>query len=459
MKQNRPGTPDTAYGNQGIASIPPVPPANPDVKSLQVAGLADDGNGNLVFCDLGEGDGTERVFTRVLRNGQWDQGTGHVKIPYDPGLPDQSHEYGGLLYTVFDGEPCIFAAGIPAYYDEETFAVLNFISIARLDDAFRPVLSFGTRGVALPNPGEAWIPILGGFAGASRIPAARLARHADSTATPAEKVFAQPPSRRQPMCLVDQELRVIVQAILNNDEGEFHASWVAYIDPATGELIEASTSRRARGLLPLLDGSGRSIRTLRGHFFKDGALLLLALNADERVVLLRYNANGELDRNFADNGERNLFANTPGMSPGMDVNDDRIVITRAVDRQLIDPTVVFCFNHAGQNDQNFNGGQPLTLRHERGGLVLSNARLDDQGRIVLAGPHLTAVNVGTLNVCRLTYAGALDESFGVGGYFDSGPDLYHSNELYLDPDGIRVFTMRPLVGDRDLLEVILKLNA
>jgi len=445
MSRQRPGFPDLNFGRQGIADIPPEPPRDPDYESLPVGPLDNDGNGKLSFCGWHSDDSSTRLFTRVLQDGRWDDATGHVPIAPRDDLPDASLTFSGLLSTTIDGKERIYCVGSSTYYTPDE--ALEHISVARLDDKFQPVQSFGNDGIATPHPGEPWESVQNG--------------KATGIAQPKADTNVSLYSALRPMALVNGALRVVFPQVHFVGRDIITRSWIGLFNPDDGKLVEDLGEAKDQGVLRLHDKAGRPIRVLRAHFFDDGGLLALAATEDEneRVILMRYDRHGVPLQSFAEGGERNLFSHQPGMRLGMDVNDERIVISRAMDRQLTEGSTVFCVaTEDGKNDPTFNAGQSVTLRRDGGGLVLGMARLDQQNRIVLAGAFLTGVNVGKLNVARLTQSGELDSTFGENGFYISDPYLYTASELYVSEEGIRVVSMLP-PSDAPLLERVIKLHA
>lgn len=436
MARRQAGTIDTSYGANGSADIPAEHPHDPDNVSLQVEPSISDGNGNLVFFGYNPGDSDRGLFTRILVNGQWDSATGHVPIAVadNPHLPDESLRFRSLLTVTVDGRPTYYAAGSPTYFDYEQGRFLNYLGISRFDQDFQPVKAFGEDGHALPEPGQPW----------------EMSRR---TVNRPNAAFY---SAENPLAMSAGLLRTIFPYTVGDEDDEVTHSWLATLHPNTGELVEALGEQRNRSTLPLSDRGVMPLKVLRAHFFEDGGFVVLAHRGDDHVILRRYNAHGMPIDEFGDQGQRDLFPYQGSMRLGMDYRNGRIVVSRAMEMQLTEPTTVYAFTDDGDNDPAFNNGQPVTLSRDDKGLALGQLVIDEHDRIVLGGAHLTAVNVGELNVFRLTRAGLLDPEFGNGGLFEGGSDFRTANKLFLNQDGIRILTLFPTEGY--FLERVLKLH-
>ncbi|MFJ9990319.1 hypothetical protein ACIQSO_06240 [Pseudomonas putida] len=436
------GTPDHDYGTQGVADIPPEPPYNPDVTSLQVGPSTLDVKGRLVVFGRNPADSSPGLLTRLNADGQWDENTGHVVVDA-ANLPDEALDFKGLVGATINGQQTYFAVGVPTYFDAGFKRFLNFIGISRFDEGFQPVRSFGDNGHALPDPGKGWQT---GDAGR-----AKPQREKDST-----KALLY--SEERPLAFANGLLRVIFPYTVGDVDGEHPESWLAVFNPVTGDLAPELGEARDRGMLPLTDKGGSPLRVLRAHFFADGSFLVLAENASQRVIVRRYDRHAIADERFNDGqGQRELFDFQGGMRLGMFARNGRIAVSQGVEFQLQQPTTVFVLTESGTNDTTFNRGQPLTLGSVGHGLALGELHIDDQDRIVLGGALLTATNAGRMHVYRLTRSGEFDSTFGNEGLFDGGPDFRTANKVFASEHGIHILTLFPPSGGY-FLERMLKLH-
>ncbi|WP_411384382.1 hypothetical protein ACK3BK_12050 [Pseudomonas sp. L7] len=436
------GTPDHAYGTQGVANIPHEPPYNPDMASLQVGPSTLDAKGRLVVFGRNPADSSPGLLTRLNADGHWDESTGHVVVDA-ANLPDEALDFKGLVGATINGQQTYFAVGVPTYFDAEFARFLNFIGISQFDEGFQPVTSFGDNGHALPDPGEGWQK-----GDVSRAKMRRL-KHSTNALLSAEE---------RPLAFANGLLRVIFPYTLGDADTEHTESWLAVFNPMTGELAPELGEARDLGMLPLTNKAGFSLRVLRAHFFADGSFLVLAENATKRVIVRPYDRHAIADERFNDDqGQRELFAFEGSMRLGMFARNGRIAVSRGVEFQLQQPTTVFVLTESGTNDTTFNSGHPLMLGSDGHGLALGELHIDDQGRILLGGALLTAINVGRLHVYRLTRSGEFDSAFGNEGLFDGGPDYRTANKVLASEHGIHILTLFPTSGPY-FLERVLKLH-
>nr|WP_314484607.1 hypothetical protein [uncultured Pseudomonas sp.] len=436
------GTPDYNYGTQGVANIPPEPCYNPDVASLQVGPSTLDVKGRVVVFGRNPADSSPGLLTRLNADGHWDESVGHVVVDA-ANLPDEALDFRGIVGATVNGQQTYFAVGLPTYFDADFEHYLNFIGISRFDEYFKPVTSFGDNGHALPDPGEGW---QAGDEGR-----ARKCRVKDST-----KALLS--SDERPLAFAGGSLRAIFPYTVGDAEDEHTESWLAVFDPVTGALVHELGEGRDLGMLPLTDNAGSSLRVLRAHFFADGSFLVLAENTSQRVIVRRYDRHGIADERFNDGqGQRDLFGTQGSLRLGMCSRNGRIAVSRGLEFQLQQPTIVFVLTESGTNDKTFNRGQPLTLSSDGHGLALGEIHIDEQDRTVLGGALLTATNVGRLHVYRLARSGEFDSAFGNEGLFDGGPDFRTANKVFVSGHGIHILTLFPTSGSY-FLEKVLKLH-
>ena len=449
----QPGTLDPAYGRQGIADIPTDPPVNPDARSLQVMASAGQG-ASLAFCGTHPADAERVMLVRLLEDGQPDPQGPVVIEPHDA-HPESSLAFVALQAIPAGAQTHYLAIGTPAYYDFEAYQLLNYVSIGRYDEHFEPIHTFGKQGVALPDPGDNWAPVLRLSPSAPPLPQQHPAR-----AYPRGRTALIPPFHpATAVTLTAGLIRVVFSQKVYDDETsvETYSSHVTLVHPDSGEPVAGLGEHLEHSVLRLDAKDGTALQVLGARFLEDGGFIVLAHRSDNRVIVKRYRANGLADENFAGGEEElNLFGFVNGLQPGLEVRGERILVSRAIYSQRSQGTTVFCHTLSGLRDQTFNGGQALTVqRGPRVGLSLNQVKADEQGRVVLAGSYMSE-GLDQLCVVRLTASGALDESFGDAGFFDSGRDLFTASGLYPHTDGIRVLSQFPTFT-RSFLERVAKL--
>ncbi|MFJ4065713.1 hypothetical protein ACIPW4_10480 [Pseudomonas sp. NPDC089996] len=446
----QPGTLDPEFGNGGLATVPPEKGRNPDIESLQVIALDTLGDGGLAFCGHSAGSGPEAslMFTKVLKDGTWDEDTGHVKVVINEEAPASSHQYLSLTSAIIDEQQEYLALGQPSYYDYTTYQSLSTVSVARYGSSFKAVPNFGKNGITWLEPGEPWTPI-------PTSDSTKCRKSPKPAGAPAISRTVMPfiSRYRRPIAVIGGNIQVLYPQTLEDEFANIISEdvWIASFDLHTG--IQQSC-------INLKDKNNTSVHMLHGVFQADGSFFLLARNAQARVVVLRYKRDGSLDLQFADGqGEIDLFGYVDLLVTGFEASNERLIITRAVWTPNRNPTNVFCYTSDGKRDVTFNGGQALELQREpESGLAMVEVHTDAQSRIVLAGAQFKASNQ-EMNVVRLHANGQLDQAFGTGGYFDYGRDLRTANALFLEQDAIRVLSEFPTAFSQPYLERVAKLFA
>ena len=160
--------------------------------------------------------------------------------------------------------------------------------------------------------------------------------------------------------------------------------------------------------------------------------------ADRDFAVARFNADGSLDPSFGAGGR--VTANfTQGPDDAQDVvlqADGKIVVAGIAGGQF----GVLRLNPDGTGDASF--GQGGGVRTDAGGLAfVTSVALQADGRIVVGGGSATGPS-GTFALARYLPDGRLDPSFGVGGLVktDVAPGLESVYAMALQPDGRIVVT-------------------
>lgn len=432
-EHKRAGQLDPDYGNNGQTSIPPEPPRNPDIQTLQQLAQAAGVDGSTVLFGHNPDDPQPEspLFTRLSADGKWDDVIGHVGLePVDaPDVPDNLFGFTTLFPVEIDNKTNYLTVSNPVYFDYATGDFLYYVAVGRFDEHFRPVSRFGTGGLSFPSPGDPWEVLAK--------PAKKTVRKRDT------ETLALFYKERRPIALSNNFIRVIYPRIINDTET---TTWIALFNPETGDLdLERE----------LKDNGGNPIALERAEFLSDGSFLLLALREDRNTaVLRRYFDNGLPDTSFAGGAGEIEFSARSRRQFGMDVKNGRIVVSAGFQNDLDQPTSVYCFSLDGKIDPDFNNARTLEIGR---GLKLDHVRFDTQGRIVLAGTQHSPPTNKALSVVRLNSDGSRDDMFGEGGFFDGAPYYAAANDLFVTGNEIRVLSLSPRTGSLSY-EMMLKLT-
>lgn len=430
---------DPEYGNNGAAPIPATPPRDPDSETLQTLTQCVGANGISAFCGHLADEGSEKqLFTRLQANGEWDDVTGHVA----PQPIDDSNVPMGLFWfkTLFpveiDNRTNYLTVSAPLYFNCEEGTALEYFAVGRLDEYFKPIQGFGNNGFAYPHPGAPW--------GALCTDAIR-SEYKHRASTHALNYWT-----RRPIALINDQIRVIYKS---TDDST--STWISLLSPETGQLVAGLGNNRDKHQLPLTDAQGKPLELHRAVFLNDGGFLLMARTLDESyVVLRRYFDSGLPDEKFANGAGQLVFPSSFGKRYGMDVKNNRVIVSEGTQYNADEPSTVYCYRLDGSIDPTFNAGEVLRLGS---GLKLDHAQFDAQGRIVLAGTQYLPPPDSALKVVRLLPSGQLDETFGEGGFYDGAPYYVAANDLFVTDNKIHVLTLFPVTSLAPFYEVMLKI--
>lgn len=220
---------------------------------------------------------------------------------------------------------------------------------------------------------------------------------------------------------------------------------------------QRDTSFDVDGRVTLQFGTGNASQAFRAKQLADGAHIVVVGAADmapgssnQDFVAARLNANGSLDPTFGVDGK---------LSYAFDIGGN-LVDTATDFVELSDGKLLLCGQVQVNGPGNFDFGcmrflangvpdpafAPLLIPFDAGG-DLSDVPMrieqDTQGRLVLVGATSVSQDNYNFAVARLTAAGTLDATFGVGGVktFDSlpGTDMTERSNaatgIAFDPDG------------------------
>ncbi|NIF28152.1 hypothetical protein F3J44_17425 [Pantoea sp. Tr-811] len=118
-------------------------------------------------------------------------------------------------------------------------------------------------------------------------------------------------------------------------------------------------------------------------------------------------------------------------------------------------TSLYGYDMDGHQDLRFR----RIVRLPVGNLSLHHASFDDQGRLVLAGERYYEAESADqihseLYVVRLLADGTLDDSFGNSGFTQPNAYLWAATDLNVNANGIRVFTLMPMIANGPQYEMI-----
>jgi uncharacterized delta-60 repeat protein len=169
----------------------------------------------------------------------------------------------------------------------------------------------------------------------------------------------------------------------------------------------------------------------------DGTIVA-AGTSDGDLLLAGYNPDGSVDASFGTGGRVIVpvagATDATAFGISTDTSGDLVVVGSAGGQFLADR-----FTATGTQDATFNGGAPLLFGTASNGDVLGKAAVQSNGDIVAAG-----ASDGSVVVVRLISAGALDPAFGTGGIVTlsqlAAPDLLpgqpdHTEGLTIDSEG------------------------
>ena len=159
----------------------------------------------------------------------------------------------------------------------------------------------------------------------------------------------------------------------------------------------------------------------------DGKIILVGL-AGDYIAVVRYNADGSLDTDFAVGG---LATSVPGFGNAVVVQPDgKIVVAGG-----IGDMVVLRYLPDGSLDATFDGDGMVIMDISGNSESASAVTLHPDGRIIVAGGTFNGVETDFALLC-LNPDGSLDTSFGVDGLVTSDHGSSESGRgMVLQPNG------------------------
>lgn len=425
MAQYNPGTLDPLFGSEGIAPIPDLLPIRSS-ETLQVRPATLDSDGSFVCGGYASVDGlfTDFRFTRLFSDGRWDEATGHVLPPMPGATIELVNNFEAIVPIHQGGRDGYLAVSRPVY--QRPKENIYHLAVAKLDRNFQPWGNFGDNGFAVLPPPEAETDAV------SDIKPFEVKPNAEPLATDyrgaAKAGFA------------NGLIRVIFQGIRETAQSLTYTTYLALLDPDTGELPPTKGLRA----LPRINES--NVIPYRVEFHDDGSFLVLGLAGDE-IILMRCTAEGELDARLDGRGYKAFPVR--GNNFGMATDRKGRIWLSSSGNFSLHPTIVYCFNENGSPCAEFNGGNALVLLWkdpDNPMLRLDHLKLDSQGRVILAGTRQDKEAEGPfiafrLEVVRLLPDGSRDMKFGDEGFAIQDPSLSAANDLYVSEDGIRVLSL------------------
>lgn len=218
-----------------------------------------------------------------------------------------------------------------------------------------------------------------------------------------------------------------------------HSSGMIYRLNADGSL---DTTLGGKGYLfvrhPIHQGASTLIEQLLVQ--PDGKWLglgTLTRPSGKESMFFRLHGDGSADHTFGSAGFVLVKRPMPAHTQLLQHTDGRIV---GVGSDYIGAFVGLLLGHEanGMADTGFNNGTPLQPRLNEEPTMFNAARLDAQGRIVVAGAIIKpATGMGTLSVARYLETGELDLSFNHQGWLQLqiGADENLAQTLLVQPDG------------------------
>lgn len=179
-------------------------------------------------------------------------------------------------------------------------------------------------------------------------------------------------------------------------------------------------------------------------------------DADNNIIIAKYNENGNLDSTFGDSGQAHESFKGVDATLGAAIKvqqDGKIVIAGLADfidaDGAYEPQILTArFNADGSVDKNFAGKGYVLLK----GKIANALLIQPDGKIIIGG------NTGVMEsfiTARYLPDGSLDENYGVNGVVTTHLDHHtsYANALALQADGKIIAAGTKDDGDRNMLAV------
>lgn len=191
------------------------------------------------------------------------------------------------------------------------------------------------------------------------------------------------------------------------------------------------------------DSDGTATFAVAGHSVMSDAVAIqddgkiVVSGRGDGAVLVRFNSDGSPDTSFGSGGLAALGATAP-LSRALDVAiqpDGRIVVAGDINSSPAQDFFLARFTAAGALDQSFGTGGWLTTDFGSADDRALSLVLQPDGRIVAGGLANGVPDTGDYGLVRYNPDGSLDQTFGSGGEATGQAPIGSIGSLSLQPDG------------------------
>jgi uncharacterized delta-60 repeat protein len=138
------------------------------------------------------------------------------------------------------------------------------------------------------------------------------------------------------------------------------------------------------------------------------------------TLMMRFNEDGTVDRNFGDNGKVNLNYNA-GYISSLNFDNDNFMLIAREEGETIEMNGTLYYNHTGYSISKYNYSGEFDNSFGQNGIVhLTNfispycMKILNNGSIIIAGTYNTWPNI-ELGLCKLSATGRIDQGFANNG--------------------------------------------
>ncbi|MPS98947.1 MAG: hypothetical protein E2581_10665 [Pseudomonas sp.] len=427
---------DKSYGNQGEASVPPLPPKNPDKETLQVYPYTSADDGSMVFYGYDTDDVTTRekgVFTRLGADGQWDEATGHVEVSKKQSspLPYEVFNFNAMTFAKYKNEERYLTASTVIYAGDTDKAVVH-VAVGAYDRTFSPVAGFGDDGIALPSPP---------FKKENTLLPEALVKTLGYNEFQKAVDYRYKPK----LALIGDRIITVFPGSVATWEAQDDDLWCALLDAATGAPVPGLGEDGKSSQLKLPRINGQALVPYHVAFMADGGFVVVG-QADGAIHLQRYQPNALPDTSFGVQGSIKIPDSGSANRAGLAIHKDVIVASVSVWPSITTSTHLHGYTVQGEPIAQFTREVRGDLE---GGQVFDHLQFDTQGRLLLAGTRTYRSGddpeaQSSLHVARLNVDGTVDNDFGKNGF--SELNVYHAaaNGIHVDESGVRILTLMPI---------------
>jgi uncharacterized delta-60 repeat protein len=137
-------------------------------------------------------------------------------------------------------------------------------------------------------------------------------------------------------------------------------------------------------------------------------------------TLTRFTAGGTVDHSFV--GQKTIAGHPRGIDTVQDVvlQPDGRLIVAGLDNATPGKVVVLRLNGAGKLDKSFANGKGVLRLSGAQTMTLESLAMQDNGKVLLVGETNAGPNLGRVQITRVTPGGQVDTAFGHSGVFSSG---------------------------------------